>query len=166
VVFHRPGFSSSIAHYDEQLMRLLSPLFEKLKVNLVLTGHVHNYQRSVPLLFAPLKNKRGDHYIISPKGEVDGTFTLDTTFDGSTDTTPEGIIYIVTGSGGGGLYDSDLSQKPELWKHEPKSNWEPFTQKFISNKHSFTLIETMGKELTLQQIDLTGKVIDQIKMTQ
>jgi len=166
VVFHRPGFSSSIAHYGEQLMRLLSPLFEKLEVNLVLTGHVHNYQRSVPLLFAPLKNKRGDHYIISHKGEVDGTFTLDTTFDGSTDTTPEGIIYIVTGSGGGRLYDSNLNQKPELWKREPKDNWAPFTQKFISNKHSFTLIETKGKELSLQQIDLTGKVIDQIKITQ
>jgi acid phosphatase type 7 len=146
-------------------MRLLSPLFEKLNVNLVLTGHVHNYQRSVPLLFAPQKNEAGDQYLISPEGKVNGTFTLDSLFDGSTNTTPKGIIYIVTGGGGGGLYDSQLSQKPELWKHEPLENWAPFTQKLISDRHSFTLIETNGKVLTLQQIDLIGKVIDQIKIT-
>jgi hypothetical protein len=166
VTFHNPGFNSSKAHYDEQLMRLLSPLFEKLNVNLVLTGHVHNYQRSVPLFFAPHKNKSGTHYVITPEGYVNGTFTLDKEYDGIVRTTPKGIIYIVTGAGGGPLYDPNFSQKPELWKHEPKENWEPFTEKFISNKHSFTLIETKGKELSLQQIDLEGKVIDQIKITQ
>jgi predicted MPP superfamily phosphohydrolase len=165
VTFHHPGFNSSIAHYDYQLMRLLSPLFEKLGVNLVLTGHVHNYQRSVPLLFDPKKNEAGDQYIISPEGKVDGTFTLDTNFDGDKYTKPKGIIYIVTGAGGGGLYDRNLNDKPELWKHEPKENWEPFTQKLIADRHSFTWIETREKELLLQQIDLTGKVIDQIKIT-
>jgi hypothetical protein len=145
VAFHQPGFNTSKVHYDEQLMRLLSP---------------------VPLLFAPQKSETGDRYIISPEGKVNGTFTFDKKFDGSTDTTPEGIIYIVTGAGGDALYDVHLNGKPELWKHEPKENWEPFTQKFISNKYSFTLIETKGKELSLQQIDLTGKVIDQIKITQ
>lgn len=166
VAFHHPGFNSSHAHYDYQLMRLLSPLFEQLNVNLVLTGHVHNYQRSVPLFFAPQKNVAGDQYVISPEGKVDGTFKLDTQFDGITHTKPKGIIYIVTGAGGGGLYDRNLNENPELWKHEPKENWAPFTQKLIANRHSFTLIETNRKELTLQQIDLTGKVIDQIKITQ
>ncbi len=163
VAFHQPGFNASKAHYEEQVMRLLSPLFEEFKVNLVLAGHVHNYQRSVPLLFSPQKNETGDRYIISPEGKVNGTFTLDKTFDGNTDTTPEGIIYIVTGAGGEALYDTNLGQKPEFWQHEPKE--ESFTQKFISNKYSFTLIETKGKELTLQQIDAAGNVIDQIKIT-
>ena len=117
--FHPPGFNSSIAHYEYQLMRLLSPLFEQLGVNLVLTGHVHNYQRSAPLLFAPKKNEAGDRYIISPEGKVDGTFKLDTLFDGVNRTKPEGIIYIVSGAGGAPLYDTRLSEKPELWKHEP-----------------------------------------------
>jgi len=166
VAFHQPGFNSSKAHYEEQVMRLLSPLFENLKVNLVLSGHVHNYQRSLPLLFAPQKNKTGSHYVISPEGKVNGTFILDKDFDGSSNTKPKGIIYIVSGSGGDALYDVNLSGKPELWKHEPKENWEPFTQKFISNIYSFTLIETKAKELTLQQIDQAGRVIDQIKITQ
>ena len=132
----------------------------------MLSGHVHNYQRSLPLLFSPQKNETGDRYIVSPEGKVNGTFTLDKKFDGSINTKAEGIIYVVTGSGGDALYDINLSDKPELWKHEPKENWEPFTQKFISNKYSFTLIETKGKELTLQQIDQIGKVIDQIKIKQ
>ncbi|HEU5290428.1 MAG TPA: metallophosphoesterase family protein [Cyclobacteriaceae bacterium] len=165
VVFHHPGFNSSKAHYDFQLMRLLAPVFEKLQVNLVLTGHVHNYQRSVPLTFLPAKNATGDRYMISPEGRVNGTFTLDTLYNGETITKPKGIIYIVTGAGGGGLYDPNLSQKPELWKHDVPGNWVPFTKKLISDRHSFTLIETDKKLLTLKQIDLTGKVIDQISIT-
>jgi acid phosphatase type 7 len=165
VTFHEPGFNSSIAHYEYQLMRLLSPLFEQVGVNLVLTGHVHNYQRSVPLLFAPKTNEAGDRYIISPEGKIDGTFKLDTLFDGINKTKPEGIIYIVTGAGGAPLYDIRLSEKPELWKHEQTQNWPRFTKKLISDRNSFTLIETKGKILTLQQIDLTGKVIDEIKVT-
>jgi acid phosphatase type 7 len=165
VTFHQPGFNSSVAHYEYQLMRLLSPLFEQLGVNLVVSGHVHNYQRSVPLFFNPQTNEAGDHYIISPEGKVDGTFKLDTLFDGVNRTKPEGIIYIVTGAGGAPLYDTRLSEKPELWKHEPTTSWPHFTKKLISDRHSFTLIETRGKTLTLQQIDVTGKVIDEIKVT-
>lgn len=165
VVFHHPGFNSSLAHYDFQLMRLLTPVFETLDVNLVLNGHVHNYQRSTPLTFLPEKNEAGDRYVISPEGRINGTFVLDTLFDGITQTKPRGILYIVTGAGGGGLYDPQLNQKPELWKHDVPENWVPFTKKFISDRHSFTLIETRRKVLTLKQIDLTGKVIDEIKIT-
>jgi len=165
VAFHQPGFNSSQAHYDFQYMRLLSPLFESLKVDLVLAGHVHNYQRSVPLKFAPRMNEAGDQYIISPEGRVDGAFTLDSEFDGVKDTTPNGIIYIVTGAGGGGLYDMKLSQKPETWTHTPPENWVPFTKQLISHVHSFTLIETNGEKLTLQQIDLFGNVLDKIDVS-
>lgn len=166
VVFHEPGFNSSQAHYNFQIMRLLAPVFEKLNVNLVLTGHVHNYQRSVPLTFVPTIIEADKRYDVSPEGRVNGTFALDTLYDGVTRTKPNGIIYIVTGAGGGGLYDTSLSDKPESWKHDIPGNWVPFTKKLISNRHSFSLIETKGKTLTLQQIDLTGKVIDEIKITQ
>lgn len=166
VVFHHPGFNSSKAHYDFQLMRLLAPVFEKLQVNLVLTGHVHNYQRTVPLRFTPAIDKQLGRYIISPEGRVNGTFLLDTLYNGETRTRPNGIIYIVTGAGGGGIYDPDLNQKPETWVHNIPGNWVPFTKKLISDRHSFTLIETRQKVLTLKQIDLTGKIIDQITVTQ
>ena len=46
VSFHQPGFSSSKTHFDEQYMRILAPVFEAGKVDLVFSGHVHNYRRS------------------------------------------------------------------------------------------------------------------------
>jgi hypothetical protein len=165
VTYHHPGFNSSKAHYDYQYMRLLSPVFEQLGVDLVLTGHVHNYQRSVPLTFDPKKNEAGTQYVITEEGHVDGKFTLDEVYDGVTTTKPKGIIYIVSGAGGAPLYDNSISGKPELWKHEPPENWVPFTKKLVSDINSFTLIETEGKKLTLKQLDAQGVAFDQIIMT-
>jgi predicted MPP superfamily phosphohydrolase len=165
VTYHEPAFSSSAAHYDYQIMRLLSPVLEKLDVDLVLAGHVHNYQRSVPLKFSPKTNEAGTQYLVQPNGRIDGTFTLDQQYDGVTNTRPDGIIYIVTGAGGAALYDVALSEKPELWSHQPPENWSPFTAKIISDKHSFTLIETKDKQLLLRQIDGDGATIDEIKIT-
>jgi len=165
VSYHHPGFNSSKAHYDYQQMRLLSPLLEQLGVDLVLTGHVHNYQRTMPLTFEPKKDSTGTRYVMSPEGRVDGEFKLDQTFDGITNTKPKGIIYVVTGAGGAPLYDPSLSGKPELWKHDPQQNWVPFTTKIISDKHSFTMIETNGKRLLLKQHDAKGIVLDEIAIT-
>ena len=136
-----------------------------MKVDLVLTGHVHNYQRTVPLKFDPKKDPTGEHYVMDPSGRVDGVFTLDQKFDGVNNTTPNGIVYIVTGGGGAVLYDAEISGKPELWKHEPATNWVPYTVKLISNIHSYTLIETEGKKLTLKQYDVKDREIDGIVMT-
>jgi hypothetical protein len=165
VTFHHPGFNSSKAHYDYQQMRLLAPVLESLGVDLVINSHVHNYQRSKPLRFAPKVNEAGDRYVISPEGRVDGKFTLDEKFDGVTHTKADGILYIVSGSGGAGLYDIPISNNPELWKHEPAENWVPFTVKLISDVHSFTLLETAGKTLVMKQINLRGEVLDEVKMT-
>lgn len=165
VSFHHPGFNTSKAHYDYQQMRLLSPLLEELGVDLVMNSHVHNYQRTKPLKFAPKLSESGDHYVVSEEGRVDGKFTLDEQFDGVTHTRAKGIVYIVSGCGGAALYDTPLSNKPELWVHEPASNWVPFTVKLISDIHSFTLFETDAKTLVMKQIDLNGGVIDEIKMT-
>lgn len=165
VAYHHPAFNTGRAHYDGQLMRLLSPLFEAWGVDMVLNGHVHNYQRTVPLKFIPATNETGEQYIITPEGRVNGKFILDQHFDGVNDTSPEGIIYIVTGGGGLPLYDKDLSGQPELWKHDLPDNWVPFTVKFISDSYSYSMIETNGKRLVFQQIDLNGKVIDQITLT-
>lgn len=165
VAYHHPGFNSSKAHYDYQQMRLLSPILEELKVDLVLTGHVHNYQRTVPLKFNPKLDSTGTHYVITPEGRVDGEFKLDDKYDGITSTKPNGIIYIVTGAGGAPLYDSSLSGKPELWKHDPQQNWVPYTTKIVSDKHSFTMVETTGKKLVLKQLDEKGVVFDEITIT-
>ena len=142
-------------------MRALSPLFERSGVDLVLNGHVHNYQRSHPLKFAPKLTSTGKP-VIDSTGKVDGMFTLDTTFDGKKNTRPKGILYLVTGAGGAGLYDTSFSNKPERWVHAPQANWMPFTARFISHTHSFSLIETEENKLTYKQLDVEGKLIDEI----
>jgi predicted MPP superfamily phosphohydrolase len=164
VAFHHPGFNSSRAHYNAQWMRVLSPVFEKSGVSLVLNGHVHNYQRSYPLKFTPKLNDAGMPGI-DTSGRVDGKFFLDKKFDGKKNTRPNGVLYIVTGAGGAGLYDTSFSNKPQLWTHEPEANWVPFTEKLISHVHSYSLIETMGDKLLFKQLDVNGKLLDEITLT-
>jgi len=136
-----------------------------LGVDMVLNGHVHNYQRTRPLRFAPKVNEKGDQFVITKAGGVEGAFTFDQKFDGIINTKPDGIIYIITGAGGAALYDPEISNKPELWKRETAENWVPYTVKLISDIHSFTLIETEGKKLTLRQINIKGETIDEIHVT-
>ncbi|MFN2440266.1 MAG: metallophosphoesterase [Chitinophagaceae bacterium] len=163
VAFHHPGFNSSMVHYNNQWMRVLSPVFERSGVNLVLNGHVHNYQRSYPLKFQSKLNDAGKP-LIDSLGRVDGKFILDKNFDGKRKTRPDGVVYMVTGAGGAGLYDTAFSNKPRLWKHEPEANWVPFTVKLISHIHSYSLIETSTDQLTFQQFDVEGKLLDEIRI--
>jgi 3',5'-cyclic AMP phosphodiesterase CpdA len=165
VAYHHPAFNTSVSHYDDQQMRLIAPVLEDLKVDLVLAGHVHNYQRSFPLKFELKLDSTGRRYVVTPEGRVDGTFTLDEKFDGATNTKPNGIVYVVSGSGGARLYDGQLTNNPELWKHDLPTNWVPFTAKLVSDIHSFTRIETDGKKLVLKQMDVKGNTFDQITIT-
>ena len=165
LAYHQPAFNSSVRHYEYQIMRVLAPICEKLGIDLVLSGHVHSYQRTVPLRFTPEQGPTDNRYIISENGSVNGTFKLDTLFDGKSKTRPDGIIYVTTGAGGAALYDKELSDNPSLWKKGPPENWAPYTKKLISDRHSFTMIETDGGKLTLKQIDANGNVFDEIKIT-
>lgn len=159
VLFHHPGFNSSRAHYEQQQMRLLSVIFEKGNVDIVFAGHVHNYQRSYPMTFVP----DGMGVLLSgtdntKRGRVvNGRWILDKSFNGKRKTKPKGVIYIVTGAGGQGLYN------PEQTKD--KDSWQRFTKRFESRVHTFTVIDVNGKTLTLRQVDINGKGVDKIKIT-
>jgi acid phosphatase type 7 len=161
VAFHHPGFNSSREHYEQQHMRLLSPILEAGKVDVVFNGHVHNYQRSYPLTFLP--DKKGTLLMGGKDGKtvrgrvVNGRWILDKTFDGKKDTTPEGIIYIVTGAGGQKLYN------PE--QNDDSDSWQKFTDKFISNVHSITVADVEGQRLTIRQLAADGTEIDAITIS-
>lgn len=165
VSFHHPGFNASLRHYDYQIMRLISPLLEEVGVDMVLSAHEHNYQRTLPLKFKPARDETGKNYIVSEEGGVDGKFELDHKFDGKTNTKANGIIHIITGAGGAVLYDPELTDNPDLWQKGTPENWAPYTVKFVSNRHSFTIIETNGKELNLRQMDAEGNTFDEIRIT-
>ena len=156
VMFHHPSFNSSREHFEQQHMRLLSPIFELGKVDVVFSGHVHNYQRSYPLTFVP--DKKGT-LLVSAMGStksrgrvVNGRWTLDKTFDGQTDTTPEGVIYLVTGAGGQHLYN------PE--QNDDADSWQKFTARFHSNVNSLTVVDMDGETMKVRQIDVDGKELD------
>ena len=156
VVFHHPPFNSSRAHFTEQQMRLVSDIFEHRAVDVVFSGHVHNYQRTRPLRFlakpAPDRTfNSGGSYAIA------GDFEIDQTFDGSSDTSPDGVLYIVTGAGGAGAYDPDQTDNPPTW--------QPFTQKLISDTYSFTVVDVDGRSLKLRQVTENGDEIDRMTIT-
>jgi acid phosphatase type 7 len=160
VLLHHPGFNSSRAHYEQQQMRLLSPIFEKGNVDVVFAGHVHNYQRSYPMTFVPDGTgipMVGNTDNIRRGRVVNGRWTLDKNFNGKRKTKPQGVIYIVTGAGGQGLYNPEQTTD--------KDSWQKFTVKFESRVHSFTVMDVSGKSLTLRQVDINGKEVDRIKIT-
>lgn len=158
VCFHQPAFHTSREHYSEQRMRLLEPLFEKAGVDLVLAGHVHNYQRSFPLRFEP--NPEGP----DKRGRVNGKLSLDDNFDGVTRTKPRGIIHVVSGGGGAKLYSVDLAKTVEILKKEHSENYQPLTAKYVPD-HGFTLIDLNADSLKVRQINAEGREVDNFLMT-
>ena len=59
--FHHPPYSSAGKHgSDKQLREIVEPIFVKYGVNLVLTGHDHDYER--------IKPQKGIYYFVSGAG--------------------------------------------------------------------------------------------------
>jgi len=160
VVYHHPGFSSAIDHFEQQQMRLLAPVFEKGKVDIVFNGHVHNYQRTFPMYFAP--DKKGTLLVGGKDNKtirgrvVNGRWTLDKSFDGKTNKNPKGVIYLITGAGGQELYNPEQENDPD--------SWQKYTDKFIAHLHSFTVVDIQGKKLTMQQLSANGNVLDSFEI--
>jgi len=154
VSFHHPGFNSSVSHFTDQWMRLLAPTFEQGKVDVVFSGHVHNYQRSFPLTFKPKKQDDGNWK--GPKGEVAGEFVLDKKFENGATTKPKGIVYIVSGAGGAHLYNPEQQDNPQ--------SWQPFTNKYIAQVNSMSVIDVDGRTFRMKQIDTRGEEVDRFEI--
>ncbi len=158
ICFHVPGFHSSKSHYTEQQIRELQPLLEECGVAMTFAGHVHNYQRSVPLKFAPAPGR-------DKKGRVNGRFTLDQAFDGVTNTRPQGVIHIVAGGGGAGLYGPGLDKTAPALAKEHGANYAAYTAKMIADRHSFVVLDVAPDRLELRAISAEGAVLDRVTIT-
>ena len=163
VVYHHPAFNVGDEHYAEQHMRVLAPLFERHNVDLLLHGHEHTYQRPQPLRFAP-SEESGAKNLGSGDRLVPGTFTIDRAFDGARNTRANGALYVTTGAGGKHLYDPDLNENPARWRHPQDGNVD-YVTRFVSDRHSLSLIELDGGTLSFTQIDENGNVIDRFRLT-
>ena len=162
VVYHHPAFNVGEEHYEEQHMRVLSPIFEAHGVHVVLSGHEHNYQRTLPFRFAPADGSKAA--LRNEKDRlVPGVFAVDRRFDGRTQTRPKGIIYVTTGAGGKHLYDPGFTDHPESWLHDEDGR-EAYVATMVSDRHSFTLIELDAHTLELTQIDEWGAPIDRMRI--
>ena len=150
VAFHHPPFNSSRAHFSDQRMRVMAEVFEAGRVDVVWSGHVHNYQRTYPLTFRP--DRRPDGKVVRDEDKIPGRWTLDKTYNGGDKTRPAGVIYVITGAGGATLYNVDQQNDP--------GSWQPYTHKFISQINSLTVADIDGGTLTVRQISAAGQDLD------
>ena len=136
-------------------MRLLADVFERGGVAVAFGGHVHEYQRTKPLTFKVRPWPDGRMQALD--GRVDGEWTLDRDYDGSTRTVPRGVIYVITGAGARTLHDVARESRP--------ASWQPFTERVVSTVHSYTMMDVTRDRLTIRQVDADGKDIDSFAVT-
>jgi 3',5'-cyclic AMP phosphodiesterase CpdA len=143
VTFHHPPFHSSNAHGAEKQMRALHDLLVQNRVDLVLSGHVHNYQRSKPVM------RTGKS--LNKRSLAEDNWVLDEKFDGKNTTSTDGLVYIVTGGGGANLYEDTAD--------ESKTKPLPFTSVY-SVAHGMSVLEFGDSVLKFKQIGADKKLID------
>jgi 3',5'-cyclic AMP phosphodiesterase CpdA len=155
VAFHHPPFNSSRAHFGDQRMRVLVDVLEAGRVDVVWTGHVHNYQRTFPLTFQAERGPDGQP--VRRADKIPGRWTLDTEYDGRVHTRPRGVIYVITGGGGADLYYP--------YQEDDPSSWQPFTCELIARVHSLTVADVDGPTLTVRQLADDGRELDRFIVT-
>ena len=100
VIFHKPMYSSISKQLEEYIMRdKYQQIFDKYSVDLVIQGHNHIYSRTLPLSFnsQEISEPILDQNIVNSNNN--GAFTQ-----------PNGIVYLVVGTGGDELYE--ITEKP------------------------------------------------------
>ena len=153
VSFHQPPFNSSKAHFADQLTRVLAAVFEAGKVDVVFSGHVHNYQRTYPLRFnladepdatdqagragGRLVHPRSQSSTAEPRRDPRASSTSSPAPAARTCTTPT--------------------------QQDDPDSWQEFTCKFVSQIHSLTVADVQGKTLTVRQVSADGDELDQFR---
>ena len=101
VVFHQPAFSSGNATVKNNQMRAIAKFLEDHGVNMVFNGHEHNYQRTLPI-------RANANVAAGPSPTGPAAVSVDSSFDGVSQTVPDGVLYMVEGAGGNRDFDGDL----------------------------------------------------------
>jgi hypothetical protein len=88
---------------------------------------------------------------------INGPWILDKSFNGQTNTSPDGVIYVVTGAGGQKLYNPEQQAQ--------RDTWQGFTDKFISQVHSVTVADVDSSSMTVRQVTAEGREVDRFVIT-
>ena len=101
VMFHKPMYSSISKQLEEYIIReKYEEIFDRYNVDLVIQGHNHIYSRTLPLTV----NKQQISEPIIDQNNANGNS------NNSIFRNPNGIIYLVVGTGGDELYT--ITEKP------------------------------------------------------
>ncbi|MDA0835042.1 MAG: metallophosphoesterase [Planctomycetota bacterium] len=156
VCSYMPPFSSCRIFPNGQKMRIIAGILEKANVDVVFSGYAHSYQRTYPLHFTPDSSAKGP--ITDPGHVIPGQWMFDREFNGTSRTHTDGVLYIVTGGGGGiNLHSPDQTDN--------RNSWQPFTVKYHASSHQFSLLDIEGPQLTFRQISLDGEELDRFILT-
>lgn len=115
------------------------PLFDTYMVDLVIQGHPRNYQRTLPVKFTP------------------GTPSTPTVMSGITGndyTNPNGVIYLVVGTGGHNLDTGTLTSLPYIASSQN-----------TSNGYLYVTITQTGSLMTGSFYNTSNNVIDKFTIT-
>lgn len=92
VYYHQTSYSTtSIVPPDRKFRDIYHPLFDKYRVDLVLQGHEHTYQRSYPIRYNV--NNSSNPIIVTENASANNNYT-----------NPQGRIFIVVGTAGARLF--------------------------------------------------------------
>lgn len=115
VTIHRPLLCSAIDEWDQHrpgapLLTALLPLLQEYKVDMVVNGHIHAYERMHP-------NINGTHVQLPAKTEVGDMYT-----------NPHAPVYAMVGSGG--MLD-------EGWWRTPQPEWSAYRRMVVEDGYGF-----------------------------
>jgi predicted phosphodiesterase len=148
VTMHYPFYSSpntckeSDCAGNKESRELFHPLFDKYGVDLVLQGHVHNYERSLPLKF---NQESSSEPIVTSNAKTDYE-------------NPEGVIFAIVGTGGVNLHG--LSDSAPFMAYQQDSKFgildmhisdDKLDAKFVTNDGAtldhFSISKTVKKKI-------------------
>jgi hypothetical protein len=124
---------------NEEYRELYHPLFDKYGVNLVLQGHVHNYQRSYPLNF----------------NQESSSNPLVTSTSKANYENPKGVIFAIVGTGGVNLHG--LSGSASFMAYQQDSKFGILDMHFSDNKLDAKFVTNDGAPLDHFSISKTAK---------
>ena len=141
VMSHRQFYSSLCGDHDscepiKKFREAYHPLFEKYGVDLLFSGHAHNYQRTYPLFYNDINSSEP---IIEEKGKTEYK-------------SPKGMFQIIVGTGGIDFDDF--------------SNQEPFVVYQQDSHYGFLNVDVIdqGNVLLGRYYTNTGDVLDEFKI--
>ena len=130
VMHHRPPYSSDEDDYGDTYKgpsqmgdtnpRAIIPLCEKHRVDVVWSGHIHSYERTWPLR------------------------------DGKPVSAKKGVLYMITGGGGGGLEKAAPVRTPLSAK--------------VYSGHHYCYVTVNGKTLRIEAYDLDNRLFDFVEL--